>query len=113
MFRVRDAADGLDELAPGVALRGEYFLPFGRQLVVAAAALPGLLHPAPLNPAPALQTVEQRVERRDVEAQHAARALLDEVADVVAVARLVLDEREDEQLSAPLLQLARENVRAY
>src|SRR5215207_1839300 len=40
-----------EELAPCVALRGEHFSPCRRQFVIAAAALPGFLHPLPLDPA--------------------------------------------------------------
>src|SRR5688500_12625584 len=111
MFHPGDEVDGGDELAPSVALRGEDFAARGRQAVVAPAAPSGLLDPAAQNPAAAFEAVEQRVERGDVEAEHAARALLDEAADVVAVPRLVFDQREDEQLGAPLLQLPREDVR--
>src|SRR3712207_5459433 len=97
MFDSRDASDGLDELKPRVALRRQNLLALGRQAVVAASALARLLDPATLNPAALLKPVEQRVERRDVEAQQPARALLDEAPDLVAVARAVFDEREDEQ----------------
>src|SRR5215217_3929547 len=89
MFDPGDAADGFDELAPGVALRGEDFAPVGGQPVVAPAALAVALDPAPLNPPAPLKAVEQRVERGDVEAEEPARALLDEAADVVAVTRLI------------------------
>src|SRR5689334_22860456 len=77
MFDTRDAVDRLDELPPAVALGGQHLFPFGRQAVVTAAALAGVLHPAALNPAALLQAVEQGVERGDVETQTAARALLD------------------------------------
>src|SRR5205085_4893323 len=94
------------ELLPGVALSGQHLLPGGCQAVVAAAALARLLDPLPLYPAPPLHTVEQRVERGGVELEHAVGAVADELRDLVAVAGLVLYERHDEHLGAPLLQFA-------
>src|SRR5918911_3394431 len=110
MFDPRDAVARLDELPPGAALRRQDFPARGSQAVIAAAALSGALHPAPLNPAAPLQAVQERVERGDVEPQRPPRTLLDQAADVVAVPRPLLDQREDQQLGTPLLQLARENV---
>src|SRR5437870_13552234 len=109
MLESGDAIDSADELAPAVALLGEDGGASRRELVVAAAALARLLDPAPLNPAALLEAVEQRIQRRDAEAEHAARARLDQLAQLVAVARLRFDERQDEQLGAALLQLAVED----
>src|SRR5215213_2587863 len=111
MFDTRNAADRGDELAPATALRRQDLFARGGQAVIAPPPLARLLDPAPLDPAALLQAVEQRVERGDVEAQDAPRAPLDQVADVVAVPRLLFDQRENEQLGAPLLQLAVEHVR--
>src|SRR6185503_634206 len=64
-----------------------------------------LLHPAPLQPPPLLQPVEKGIERRDVEAQASVRARLDELADLVAVARTGFEQGEDEELRRALLEL--------
>ena len=82
-----NSVDRRDEDAPARALRGQDAAAFARQPVVAAPALAGLLDPAALDPATALEAVEQRVERGDVKSNSAARALLDKFADFVAVAR--------------------------
>src|SRR5215207_8589941 len=114
IFRVgrdaRHAVERVEELLPRVALRGQDPPPLGRQLVITAAALAGLLHPLPLDVAAPLQAVEQRVERGDVELEHAVGALADELGDLVAVARPVLHERLDEHLGGPRLQHEIENT---
>src|SRR5215213_5835404 len=101
----RHAVERGEELAPGIALRGEHFSPFRCQLVIAAAALPGLLHPLPLNPSAFLHPVEQRVQRSYVELQHPPGPLPDQLRDLIAVPRGVLDQRQDQQFSTPLFQL--------
>src|SRR5215467_12247981 len=106
MFGSGDAADRGHEGLPRAALRLQHFLPFGRQFVIAPPPLPGLLHPLPLNPAPLLKPVEQRIERCDMETQRPARTGLDQFGNVVAVPGPDLDEREDQQLGAALLQFA-------
>lgn len=55
-----------------------------------------------------LEAVEQRVERRDVEFEQAVGALLDQLADLVAVPGAVLDQRQHQELGAALL-----HVRGY
>src|SRR5262249_47449083 len=103
------AVDGRDEGLPGAALPRQHLLAGAGDPVVAPAPLPGLLDPFALQPAALLETVEERVQRGDVEADHAAGAGGDELRDLVAVARAGLDEREDEQLGAALLQLSVSN----
>src|SRR5258708_3294577 len=110
MFDSGDAADRVGEFAPGVALRLEHLFARRRKPVAAAAALAGLFNPGALNPAALLEPVQQRIERGDAELQHAARPRFDQLAEVVAVTRLVLDERQNEQLGAPLFQLAIEDA---
>src|SRR5262249_76098 len=108
-FASDDAADGRDERLPARALLGEDLAPGrgpgGGEAVVAAAPLTGLLDPGPGQPAAALQAVEQRVQRGDGVRDDAVRAALDELPDLVPVAPPVLEEREDEQLAAALLEL--------
>src|ERR1044072_6117021 len=103
-------ADRQHEFAPGVALRGEDVGADGREAVVAPAALSRLLNPAAENPAALLESIQQRVERRDAKFQQAARSHLDQLAQVVAVPRLILEQRQDEELGAPLLELAIEHA---
>src|ERR687883_1594761 len=111
MLHPRDAVDRQHELAPRTALGREHLPPLAREAVVAAAPLAGLLHPPPLDPAAPLELVEERVERGHVEPEHAAGAGLDQLAQLVAVPRLVLEQRQDHQLRAPLLQLGVEHGR--
>src|SRR5262245_19848894 len=105
--------DGRHEGLPGAALRREHPSAFEGQPVVAPPALPRLLDPPALDPAALLEPVEQRIERRDVEAQRAVRARLDQLADVVAVPGPRLEQREDHQLGAPLLQFAVQHPMVY
>src|SRR5213594_4463457 len=113
MFHPGDAADGQDEFAPRVALRCQDVGAHGRQPVVAAAALPRLLDPSPQDPAALLEAVEQRIQRGHAELEDATRPRLDQLAEVVAVPRLILEERENQQLGAALLELAIEHAVLY
>src|SRR5689334_9530830 len=72
-----DQADGFDELAPTFALRGENFPARRGEPVITAAALSWLLDPATADPAAFLEAIEQRIERRDIEPERAARTQLD------------------------------------
>src|SRR5262245_26809313 len=105
MFEARDTVDGGDEVLPAAGLGGEHAPAGGGEAVVASAPDPRLLHPLPLDPAALLEAVQEGIERGDVVAQRASRALFDQLADLVAVARAGLHERQDEELRAPLLQL--------
>src|SRR5262245_53426170 len=113
MFGSGDSTDRGHEGLPCATLRLQHFLPFGRQLVIAPPPLPGLLHPLPLDPAALLQPVEQRIERGDVETQRALRTGLDQLGNLVAVPGPGLNEREDQQLGAALLQFAVEYSGVY
>src|SRR5262245_64405964 len=113
MFGSGYAADRGHEGLPRAALRLQHFLPFGRQFVIAPPPLTGLLHPLPLDPAALFKPVEQRIERGDMETQRPARTGLDQFGNVVAVPGPSLDEREDQQLGAALLQFAVENSSVY
>src|SRR5262245_24941979 len=113
MFGSGDSTDRGHEGFPCAALRLQHFLPFGRQFVIAPPPLPRLLHPLPLDPAALLKPVEQRIERGDVETQRPARTGLDQFGNVVAMPGPDLNEREDQQLGAALLQFAVENSGVY
>src|SRR5688572_29644510 len=106
MLASDDLADGADERVPAAAVLGERLLSCRGDPVDAAAPLARLLRPAALNPAALLQLVEQRIERGGVKRDCAARSLLDQGGDVVAVPRAHFDERQDEEFGAPLLELA-------
>src|SRR5262245_26552216 len=99
--RVLDAGH---ERAPARALSCERLSPAGRELVVAAAALPCLLDPAPEDQPAVLEPVEHGIQGRDVERYGAAGARLDSARDVVAVALAMLELRQHEQLGRALLQ---------
>src|SRR5262245_55805258 len=104
-----DARERVDELLPAGAVAGEHAPALGRDAIEPAAALAGFLDPAPDDESALLQPVEHGVERGDVELEDAVGALVDELADLVAVAGALLDEREHEELGAPLLEV-RTNV---
>src|SRR5207237_4349559 len=79
--------------------------PAGRgDAVVAPAALARLLDPASLNEPPRLHLIKERVERRGVKREDAPRALLDQLRDFVAMAGALLEQREHQHFSAPLLE---------
>src|SRR6185295_2471187 len=106
-----NAVDRFDKLLPTVALCGEHFSSFGSQTVITTTALARLLDPAPLNPTTAFESIEQRVKRRDIETQVPARALFNQVPDVIPMPRLVLNEGKYQQLRTPLLQLTVKHLR--
>src|SRR5688572_2477455 len=103
--RLQDAMDTGHELRPRAALLLQHLLALGGHPVVAPAALPCLLDPAALNPAAMLESIEQRIERRRLEPHGAARTRLDQLRQLVPVQRAPREQREDEELGAPLLQL--------
>src|SRR4051812_18254288 len=75
---LQDAVDTGHELRPRAALLLQYLLTLRGHPVVAAAALPRLLDPAPLNPAAMLESIEQRVEGCRLEPHGASRPRLDQ-----------------------------------
>src|SRR5689334_8981328 len=99
----RDPVDGRHELLPALALRLERGAARGREAVEALAPLARFFHPAADDPAALFHAIEQGIERRDIEREHAVGARLDELLQLVAVSRLSLQERQDEELRAPFL----------
>src|SRR6188768_605462 len=93
-----DTADGIDEGVPGLALAGEHLAALGRHLIEAPAPFAGFLDPGALNPAALFEAIEQRIERINVEDELAARARLDQLAELVAVAGPGFEKRKDEEL---------------
>src|SRR5262245_9442232 len=106
MLDSREVANEREELPPLFALRGEDLAAGRRDLVVAAPALSGFFDPTALDPFALFQLVERGVERREVERQRAAGSRLDELRELVAMARLVLEKGEDDELGGALLRLA-------
>src|SRR5262245_33166982 len=109
MADLDDAVDGGGEALPALALLGEDAPAGGGDAVVAAPALAGLLDPPSLEPAALFQLVEERIEGGDLETDGAVGLALGHLADLVAVARPLLEQGEDDQLGAALLQLAVED----
>src|SRR6185436_14026491 len=111
MLNSGNAIDGFDKLLPTVALCGEDFPALGSQTVITTTALARLFDPASLNPATALESIQQRVKRSHIEPQPPPRALLDQISDVIPMPWLIFDEREYQQFRAPLLQLTVKHLR--
>jgi hypothetical protein len=104
-----DAGDPVqrrEEGVPAAALVVEDFLAGGGEAVEAAAARARLLDPAALDEAAALEAIERRVERGDMELQGASRPCVDQLGDLIAVAIALLEEGEDQGFGAALAQLA-------
>src|SRR6185312_1234674 len=104
MFQSCNALHGSHKFKPGITLLLQDLASGGRELVIAAAALACFFHPAALDPAALLQSVQQRIKRGNVEGERAVRLLLNELADFIAVARTGFQQGEDEQLSAAFLE---------
>src|SRR5271169_824900 len=77
---LHDAIDGTGKGAPADALVGEGLAAACGGAIETAAAPSGGL-PCSLHPAAAFEAVQQRVERSDVETDHAFGAFGDELAD--------------------------------
>src|SRR5690242_677873 len=106
MLPSRDEAHGLDEAVPGLLLLREHTSAGGGQPVEPSPALPRLLHPGPLDPAALFEAVEQGIEGVDVEDEPPVRARFDQLAQLIPMARPVVEQREQQQFCRSLLQLA-------
>jgi hypothetical protein len=98
-----NAIDRLHKLLPTVALRFQYFLSVGSDSVVTAPALPWLFDPATLDPPALLQSTKQRIQRADTEAKISTRTLFDQLANVVSMTWLILNERQNQQFGTSFL----------
>src|SRR4051812_25925729 len=105
MLGLRDPAHRLDERAPRPPPRAQRLSARRGEAVVAPPPLRGLLDPTPFQEALRLEPVEEGIERGDVEPKGAVGAGLDELADLIAVARPLLDQGEDQELRGSLLEL--------
>src|SRR3954462_10291551 len=106
-----DAADERDEVLPTLLLRTQRISPSRRQAVVAASALLCLLHPPANDPPVFFEPVEQRLQGGDMKSQRPAGSDLDQFGDVVPVSRLILQQRQDQQLRAALFPLRLRHAR--
>src|SRR5882724_2150832 len=99
-----DSTDCFHELEPSVTLAGEHLFAGRGEAIITSPPLPCLFHPAAANPSPFFESVEQGIKRSDIKPERTARAQLDQLTNVVAVPRPILDQRKNEQLRAALLQ---------
>src|SRR3989442_2860104 len=107
--RITDSSEipnQLEEQPPFLALRREHFAAFGRDLVITPAPLPRLLDPAALDPFAFFELVEGCVERCEVEGERAAGAILDQLRQLVAVPRFIVEKCEHDELRRALLRFA-------
>src|SRR5688500_19907079 len=98
MVRSGDQIHGGDERLPRVALLREHAPAFNGQGIEATSPLAWLFHPPAVQPAAFFEAIEQRIERGDIELHPAFGPALDQLADLVTVARPRLDDRQDDQL---------------
>src|SRR5687768_14275302 len=100
-----DTLERVEQLAPVPALLAEDFPARRRQLVIAAPALARLLDPFPLDPRAPLHAIEHWIQRRDVEPQHGAGAVVDQLRDLVPVTAASLEGGQHHQLRRAALQV--------
>src|SRR5262245_23641270 len=113
MFASGDAIDSANERRPGLALFLEHATAFGGQPIEPPPPLAGPLDPRTANPTTFFEPIEQRIERRDVEGEPAFRLDVDQLAEFIAVPGARLEQREEEQLSRSLLELAIQRAGIY
>jgi hypothetical protein len=75
-------------------LLGECSFPCRGQSIVTATPLSALLHPATLDPSSVLHAVQNWVESRKWILQFASGSGLDNLTDLISVARFVLENRQ-------------------
>src|SRR5688572_10247560 len=96
MLDPRHAIDRLCEVLPDRSLPHEHAAPAGRQTVITAAALTGFLHPAALDQPLRFEAIEGWIQRGDMKRDRAVGALVDLLADIVAVTLALFEQREDQ-----------------
>src|SRR5688572_2336898 len=105
MLNPRHPIDRFREVLPDRSLAHERAAPAGGEAIVAAPALPRLFDPASFDHALALEAIERRVKRSDVKLDQRVGALFDLLADVVAMALALFEQRQDQELGAAPLHL--------
>src|SRR5262245_36252821 len=103
MGETAEVLDEGEELTPFLALRREELAAAGRDAVAAPPALVRLLYPASLNQAALFEFVERGVERGEVERQRAVGSFVDQLHELVAMTRCVLEKRQHDEFCGPLL----------
>jgi hypothetical protein len=101
MFHPHYLAHGFDKTLPAPALSREGLTTFGRQLVITPAQLIRLLYPQSLDKA-SLQAGTEADRSGDVKAQGSCRSCFDQSAELIAVASLLLQQRQNQQFRATL-----------
>src|SRR4029450_7595866 len=101
---------GVDEGLPGLALLGQLPASLRCEPVEASPPFSRLLDPPALDPAAVFEPKERRVEGGEGEGQPSARARLDQLADLIAMAGTSLQQRQDEHLAAAFLQFRAEHM---
>lgn len=95
-----------EQFAPGASLAREDLASFGRESVVAALTLTGLLDPLAFDPATPFHPVQHRIQGGDVKPENAARAIVNQPGDFIAMAGAALDRGEDHELGAAAFDLS-------
>src|SRR5215831_18561275 len=98
MFDPRHPPDRFHECFPPLPMGAEHSTSVRGEPIKAPPPLTRLLDPAPGNPAAAFQAVEERVQRSRVKPQRPLGPRLDELGDLVPVARSRLEQRQNQQL---------------
>jgi hypothetical protein len=98
--------DRSNKVAPIAALSRKHFPAGSGESVITPAPLAGFFDPATADPSAAFQAIQEGIERTDIEMEDTARPQLDQLADLIAMARSIFEERQDKELSAPFFQFA-------
>src|SRR5688572_25994723 len=91
-------------------MRGKRAAALRGQAVEAPVTLAGLFDPASGDQAAVLEPQQGWIKCRQRKRQASARPCFDQLADLVAMPRARLQERQDQHLCAPLLQFRTEHV---
>src|SRR6476659_11013782 len=97
--------DGVGELFPCALLPLEHGSALGGEAIEPPPPFDRLLRPSSADEAAGFESTQDRVQRSDSEGQTPVRSRFDESADLVAVARPMFEQRQDQQLGAAFFQL--------
>src|SRR6476620_12553964 len=96
LLNPRHLIDRLREVLPDGSLPHKRSVAAGRQTVIAAPALAGLLDPAAFDQPFSFQSVKRRIKRGDVKGDRPGGAFFNLFPDVVSVALTIFEQCEDE-----------------
>src|SRR5690348_331189 len=91
----RDSIDCRDERLPALALRLERRSAGRREAIESPPPLARFLDPSSDDPPALLHAIQQRIERGDVEGEHALRSRFNELLELVAMPRLGVQQRQE------------------